>query len=131
MTSPPERASQPDEDANPALRRESTDRGLTIGLHVALLLLMGVLAIIPGMSLHDWLCINHPGECNETLRAFANFMGRPALLIIFGVSILVSVILIVRNRRAFYVPIIGAVAMIGCFAVWFTLVRNGFLIPYP
>lgn len=92
---------------------------------------MGALSILPAMSLHDSVCINHPGECDEALRAFANFMGRPALLIIFGASIVVSIVLLITQRRAFYVPLIGAAAMIGCFAVWFTLVRNGFLIPYP
>ena len=131
MTAPPAPASQPDEHADPARRTESTDRGLTIGLLVALLLLMGVLAILPGMSLHGAICSDHPGECYEGLLAFANFMGGPALLIIFVASILVSVVLLIRRRRAFYVPVIGAAAMIGCFAVWMILVRNGFLIPYP
>ena len=107
------------------------DRRGTLLLFVGLLLLMGVLRIMPSVSLHSVVCIDHPGECDEALLAFADFMGGPAFLIIFGASILVSVVLLIRRRRAFYVPVIGAAAMIGCFAVWMILVRNGFLIPFP
>jgi uncharacterized BrkB/YihY/UPF0761 family membrane protein len=131
MSALPAPASQPDEGTDPARRRKSADRVVTIVLLVGLFLLMGLLAFVPSMSLHSLVCINHPGQCDEALLAFANFMGTPALLIIFLASIAVSVVLLRRQRRAFYIPLIGAAAMIGCFAVWLVLVRNGFLIPYP
>ena len=131
MTASPAPASEPDEHADPARRTESTDRGLTIGLLVGEFLLMGVLSILPTASLAGDVCVNHPGECNEALRAFAIFMGGPALLIIFGASIVVSIVLLNRQRSAANVPVIGGVAMIGCFAGWFALAQNGFLIPYP
>ena len=108
------------------------ERLRTVLLLGGLLLFMGLLSIIPNMSLHSVICIDHPGECDEALLAFANFLGGPALLIIFFASTVVSVVLLIRRRRgAFYVPLIGAAAMIGCFAVWMILVSNGFLIPFP
>jgi hypothetical protein len=106
------------------------DRIGTVVFLVCLLPLMVVLSILPAMSLHSVVCINHPGECNEALLAFANFMGGPAKLIIFGAAVLVSVVLFTRRQRAFYVPLIAGAAMFGCFVVWMILVRNGFLIPY-
>ena len=129
-------------EARALLARWGIKRGLTkkelhqdrLGTGLLLVgefLLMGVLSIVPAMSLAGDVCIRHPGECNEALRAFAIFLGGPAMLIIFGSSILVSVVLLIRQRLAFYVPVIGAAAMIGCFVVWMILARNGWLIPYP
>ena len=115
----------------PTAKELHQDRLGTVFLLVGDFLLMGVLAIMPAWSLGGDVCPTHPGECNEALRAFTIFMGGWAMLIIFVASILVSVVLLIRRRLAFYVPVIGAAAMIGCFVVWMILARNGFLIPYP
>ena len=110
------------------LQQDALGTGLLL---VGEFLLMGVLSIVPAMSLAGDVCPSHPGECNEALRAFTIFMGGWAMLIIFGISLVVSVVLLVRRRLAFYVPVVGAAAMIGCFAVWMILARNVFIIPYP
>ena len=89
------------------------------------------LGFIPLLFMQTGICVDHPEACDQALLAFGNFMGAPILLIIFIASIVVSVVLLHRQRRAFYVPLIGAAAMIGCYVVWASLQSNGFLIPYP
>jgi len=86
---------------------------------------MYLLMIPTGMSLHNSTCSYHPAACNEGLIAFANIFGMPALLLIFVVSIVVSVVLLKRQKRAFFVPLLGAVAMIGCVVIWGVLVDMG------
>jgi len=114
-----------DDDAATTPPRKSNDRlrtGLLLG---GLLLFMGVLRLPTAMSLHDFTCNLYPEDCDEGLIALANFLGGPALLVIFGVSIVVSIVLLALHRRAFYVPLVGAVGMIACVAVWFPLVNAG------
>jgi len=113
-----------DEEAA-ARARESKDRLLTGLLLGGLLLFMAILRLPTAMSLHDFTCSLHPADCNEGLIALANFLGGPALLVIFAVSVVVSVILLALHRRAFYVPLVGAAAMIVCVVVWFPLVNAG------
>ena len=92
---------------------------------------MCVLGFIPLVFMQTGICVDHPEACDQALLAFGNFMGAPILLIIFIASVVVSVVLLHRQRSAANVPVIGAVAMIGCFAVWAYLQSKGFLIPYP
>ena len=92
---------------------------------------MCVLGFIPLVFIQTGICVDHPEACDQALLAFGNFMGAPILLIIFIASAVVSVVLLHRQRSAANVPVIGGVAMIGCFAGWFALAQNGFLIPDP
>lgn len=124
MTSP---SSEPQtaDDARAVRRASSGDRLATSILLVLLFFFMLLVGFFPGMSLASYGCSRIPGSCNDVMIAIATFMGGPALLAIFIASVVVSVVLLVRKRLAFYVPLFAAVAMVLSWVAWFLLTREG------
>ena len=108
-------------------RLRKKDRLLTGLLLGGLFLFMYVLMIPVAMGMAGAAanCSDEPAGCNEGLIAFSQFLGIPALLVIFVASIIVSVIRISRHKRAFYVPLLGAGAMIVCFVAYGLTVNAG------
>ena len=87
---------------------------------------MYVLGISVGMSVAGAAanCSSEPAGCNEGLIAFSQFLAT-APLVIFVVSIFVSVSRLSRHKRAFHVPLLGAVAMIVSFVAYGLVVNAG------
>jgi high-affinity Fe2+/Pb2+ permease len=51
------------------------------------------------------------------LFAVADFLMRPGLFVVYGISLVLSIVLLVRRRRSFYIPLIAGVTMIAMVAI--------------
>ena len=114
MTAPPPRS--PQRDAAPSDGARSTDLAVTSLLLVALFVLALVFGILSIFGIRDCADFSS-GPCNETEVAISAALAPAGLWVIFGISLVVSVVLLTRRKRAFYVPLLGTGAMIICFSM--------------
>ena len=70
-------------------------------------------------------CQAHPATCNETMVAIGLALAPTGLWVIFGISVLVSVVMVNQGKRAHVVPIIGAIAIAGCMIISYSLISGG------
>jgi hypothetical protein len=68
----------------------------------------------------------HVSHDHAALRArVSQVLGLGGLLVIFAGSVFVSARRLTRHKRAFYVPLLGAAAMIVCFVAYGLTVNAG------
>jgi hypothetical protein len=110
---PPERPDTGEAAADGGWIREVVrTRRLLAGLFV--LMIVGAISTFY-QAVALYVCSRHPDDyCDRNFLTVGHILAPWGLFVVFGACLVASLVMLRRGRRAFYVPLWGALAMVVC-----------------